>query len=354
MSIGNNELAEKNAISLRRGTSYHKLAEEMERLYYREARFHPCRWYTLPSKYKGMYVITDEDGWRIDRSSVSDDVQKALFFGGSAMFSTTTRNEGTIPSLVQKHFDSERVNLVALNYGMGGYSTYAEIGAFSEALRREKNVRLAVFYDGVNETAMYIEMLQYGNKFSYLGAGGWPFMSATMVGVRNFYAETYGVWQGLLDVLEKLSSFVRKRHGLVSMGLQLAESELFNHAERIANNYLHNVRVLQAMGQAFGVKCIFVWQPDIFTTRKRLTEREKKILEVSPVILRELASKVYRIVMYKKKAFENILIVDGTRWLNSIEGDHFFDFCHVSEEANEVVARELAELTMKFLAAASS
>ncbi len=130
-------------ISKRSAVDYPVLAKEMSDLYYSLPRYHPTRWYTPPSNYRGKYVTTDRYGLRIDRKVVKSDATKILFFGGSTMFSTTTRDQGAIPEIINRRLRLDKT--ICLNYGIGGYSTYAEIGAFCEALRREKNCKIAVF-----------------------------------------------------------------------------------------------------------------------------------------------------------------------------------------------------------------
>lgn len=327
----------KQLISQRRATDYALLAGEMDKLFYSKAVYHPARWYTLPPNYRGIYVATDQYGLRIDRENVSDAAAKILFYGGSTMFSTTTRNEGAISNLVQQLLHPEMVNV--LNYGMGGYSTYAEIGAFCEAIRRETNVRLAVFYDGVNETAMYLEMLQSGMRETFFRHAGWPYMAVTQAALRNFvrfqhtYHRTHKSLAARLCNNISVSSYIEN----------LAERDIYEHAKQIVDDYVTNVRVIHAIGREFGISCLFIWQPDIFTTRKHLTTREKQIAESCPSILGAISRRVRNSVLNHPE-LQKLGLIDGTRWLDGLEGDHFFDYCHVSEEANEQIANEIAKV----------
>jgi hypothetical protein len=335
-------LAEKNAISSRRNTDYSALAIEMEELFYSNAKYHPTRWYTAPPKYRGVYVTTDSGGWRFDRTTIPEGAAKLLCFGGSTMFSTTTRDQGAIPAMLQRHL-APGVACV-LNYGMGGYSTYAEIGAFCEAMRREKNVALAIFYDGVNETAMYLEMLMHRREQTFLAEAGYPFMSVVRVATRNFLSEQGVVWRLAVRLAGMICRITGNRGcGGDSVGRAVPERERFYHAKRIVDGYIANLKILQGIGQSFGVGCVFVWQPDIFTTGKRLTERERRMAENYPPLLKKLSRMVYRLVV-SHPTFRDLGGVDGVNWLNQLEGEHFFDYCHVSEEANEVIAAEIAKV----------
>jgi hypothetical protein len=337
-----NDLEGKKSISARKGIDYAVLAAEMEQLFYFNAQYHPTRWYTAASDYRGVYVTTDPWGWRIDRTTIPEGAAKLLCFGGSTMFSTTTGDEGTIPAKLQQRLVSDRA--CALNYGMGGYSTYAEIGAFCEALRRERNVTLAIFYEGVNEIAMHLEMLMHRREKTFLADAGYPFMTVVRVAIRNYLKEQGVVWRAAAWLAGKACRMLGGRGcepAIAQEGRIIAERDLFEHARRVVEGYITNIRILRGIGEVFGVPCIFVWQPDIFSTRKRLTEREHQILENAQPTLRTLSTMVHRLVV-AHPTFTALGGVDATAWLDSLEGEHFFDYCHVSEEANEVIAEKLA------------
>ena len=116
---------------------------EMEDLYNVSVRPHLMRWYSLEPNHSGRFVRTDRLGFRNESPPATD--QAMAFFGGSTMFSTTTDQGQTIPAF----FDLlTGPGAHALNFGVGGYSTSAEIGAFIEAKRAYPQIRTALFYDG--------------------------------------------------------------------------------------------------------------------------------------------------------------------------------------------------------------
>src|SRR5690242_19841868 len=123
----------------------------------------PTRWYMCQPNFRGQFVVTDDSGFRIDPTAVTE-AKSIGFFGGSTMFSILTRQEHTIPALVHlPGFNS-------LNFGVSGYSTAAELPTLLEALRRYR-LEVAVFYDGVNEIGRYLEMLQDGAPEAFAAVG---------------------------------------------------------------------------------------------------------------------------------------------------------------------------------------
>src|SRR5262249_10155744 len=135
----------------------------------------PTRWYMFQPNFRGRYVVTDDAGFRIDPTAVTE-AKSIGFFGGSTMFSIVTRQEHTIPALVHlPGFNS-------LNFGVPGYSTAAELPTLLEALRKYSRLEVAVFYDGVNEIGRYVEMLQDGGprrspRWATMTGGLWKMRS---------------------------------------------------------------------------------------------------------------------------------------------------------------------------------
>ncbi len=337
----------KDEISKRRAVNYSILAKEMGDIYYSKPRYHPTRWYTPAPNYNGKYVTTDRYGLRIDRKKVRSGAEKILFFGGSTMFSTTTRDQGAIPEIINRRL---RLNkMICLNYGIGGYSTYAEISAFCEALRRETNCRIAVFYDGVNEIAMYLEMIQSRLGDDFFTHAGFPFMSVTKTALKNYIDEdikarlprSIGIVMDALNVLAD-------RFSSATASISLANRDIFQHAMAIATTYEYNIRILHGIADAYSVKPLFIWQPDIFTTKKRLTQWEMQIISNYPPFMPELTQKVKNLVIHNA-TLVGYGLIDGTGWLDDLIGDHFYDYCHVSEEANEIIAYEIERLIRETL-----
>lgn len=335
--------ASQDIISDRYGTDFSALAKEVGAIYFEKARYNPIRWYSLPSNYRGRYVTTDEFGLRNQRARNSLSTAKILFFGNSTMFSTKTRDSGSIPSIINRQLMPELAE--ALNYGVGGYSTYAEVGAFCEAIRREKNVSMAVFYDGVNEIAMYVDMIQAGQQGKFYEHAGYPFMSVTRTALKNFLEDTEKrrYYPNTLEFAYLAADWLKHKFGHAPKCPSFPDEDLRPHAARIVDSYVANVRILQALGREFGITCAFIWQPDIFTTGKALTQRETALIARHPAFVQELTRLVKTLVV-THAALNEIGLIDATSWIDELEGDHFFDFCHVSEEANELIAHEIGKI----------
>ncbi len=331
-------------ISLRNGVDHDALVGEMESLYYSQARYHPARWYALPADYQGKYVRTDAFGFRIDRTKEISGKPVVGLFGGSTMFSTTTRQEGTIPAALSRMIGGR---LAILNYGVGGYSTSAEIPTLIEASRIDRGMRVAVFYDGVNEVGRFLELVQDERKDAFLPVVGYPFDRTLRVALDNAPGRSWLPYRPKVIILAEYFRLIwRKVQSTNSPVAQADTREMDALAQKVVDLYVANVEVLDAVSRANGIIPVFLWQPDIFLTGKRLTPREVQIASSRPVVLRELTRAVFsRVTTDPRIKRFNFFDVSGQ--FDQLEGDHFFDYCHVSEEANEVMARRIGEILLQ-------
>lgn len=337
------------AISARYGIDHTALAREMEEIYYVRARYHPSRWYALPANYHGTYARTDAYGFRIDRNPALAGKEKIGLFGGSTMFSTTTRQEGTIAHALSRLVDSGRVGV--MNYGMGGYSTSAELPTLIEAMRIDRGIRVAVFYDGVNEVGRYLELLQDQREEAFYPVIGYPFDKTLRVALDN---ESGGSWlpyqPKALVLADFIRSYIHKMIGLRKLAEKGTARDIEAVAHRVTELYVANVQAIEAIARANDITPVFLWQPDIFLTNKKLTDREMALRDGRQEMLKALTQAVHRQVVaddrLKRMAFFDISDV-----LDGLEGEHFFDYCHVSEEANAAIAARMVVVLRETAAA---
>lgn len=331
-------------ISDRHGVDHRALAREMEDLYYRRARYHPSRWYTLPANFRGAYVHTDQYGFRIKREANRSGLDAIALFGGSTMFSTTTRQEGSIASALGTlaRPDTTRV----LNYGVGGYSSFTELPTFVEALRIDTKTRVAVFYDGVNEVGRHLELVQDDPGEATYDFVGYPFAMTLRVALRNELGGIFNLYRPrMLTLSEYLTSYFAKMRGQSKLSSERAnKNEMLQiSARQIVERYVENIRDIEAVARRHDVVPVFLWQPDIFLTRKTLTAREDDLMKGRPQALRDLTLAVHALIKSDGR-LKQMRFFDVSDVLDDMEGEQFFDYCHVSEEANALIARRIASL----------
>ena len=335
-------LAVGNEMLSRDGILDHKaFARELNALYYQKVKFHPYRSFLLPENYIGQYVVTDAQGFRIDRRAINTESDKIGFFGGSTMFSLT-KQDGAIPQIINAKLDRSKAQ--ALNFGVGAYSSTNELITFIEVLRTEKNLKYAVFYDGVNEYIMYTYKLTDHFEYTHFNVLGYFYPQSVLPAMNNLIRQTTFQYEPyvlrLIKQFRELVSPERVPYSFYRVNLILSPGTVDQHAEIIASIYLQNVHDIVALAKSRGVVPVFFWQPDIFTTRKPLTARELAIRERHPS-LRILSQAVSRKVS-SSEYLRDVLFFNIADTFDSLDQrDQFLDFCHVTEEANRVVAERM-------------
>lgn len=218
-----------------------------------------------------FFEYADADA--LGRVAPPGDSPRVWFFGGSTM---EGEMEGEDDNWLAVEFarrcrDAGRPCSVR-NWGQSAYQIHQEKYLFMELLRTMRPPDVAVFYDGVNE----IET----------------------TGEKWMFSSSYGINRGLFDLLPDQRSVIRRlsRRAVTSLAmLQVlanglirgSASVVFEHSglswspddrpPAVAQNYRFNVRVIEAICQEYGIRCFFVWQPELLT-RDWTSDEEKRIL----------------------------------------------------------------------------
>ena len=287
------------------------------------------RWYSNLPNYKGDHVTTDSSGFRINPDTLTGD-QFVGMFGGSTTFSVLTDQDGTIPNLLSGMLPEQQV----LNFGVGGYSTGAEIMTFVEALRSYPQMKTAVFYDGVNEIGPAFERIGSENLIKSYQLIGAPYIegeraaiSSKSPGISINDSNLYYIFQRIRQIVNKNSDIKDTEQVL----------------QKIVNRYFENLKVINGICSEYNIKCLFTWQPSVFTlAESSLSERERTLKKEAPfsdyVRLTELVLKDERSPNYK--------IINLSEALDQKPSTEQFyvDWCHLNEQGNTLVARALANL----------
>ena len=287
------------------------------------------RWYSNKPNYRGSHVQTDQSGFRIDAEALTNDETIGMF-GGSTVFSVITSQNGTIPNILSSILNGKQV----LNFGVGGYSSGAEIMTFVEAVRAYPRMQTAIFYDGVNEL---------GRAAERQGENG-ILNSYELIGAPYFAAEIAAIAKSVpgLSVADSNLYYIYKR---IVQKLSVSD-KAGNHSDyldRVVDRYFENVKVLSGICGVYNIDCIFTWQPSIFTAPSdALTSRELLIRKQTPMSdYTLLTQKIFEDSRAQKYKVKNISSALDTK---SNEHQYYYDWCHLSPDGNRLVAEALAKI----------
>jgi len=312
---------------------------ELERLTNELGQYHPYRWYALPPSFTGRYHSTDRHGFR--NGPLRPGTARVGFFGGSTTYSVRTTAEGSIPGIVDRKVDQTQAQ--AVNYGVGGYDSTAELTTFIEVTRHpDHGIRWAVFLDGVNEVSRYAEKWQAQATQPFYGVMGyrWP---GALPAVRTEVGVAARPRLALMRALTWLSERTSRLGDL--RDLATSDEDYRRAGRAIANIYLANLQDIRALAGAKEIVPIFLLQPTVFEV-VRPSGREQAIRDRAAarvVDIGRLYAAAYGAIRADAR-FAALGVHDLGDALEGRSGEIFFDECHVTSAGNALIAERIVAL----------
>ena len=286
--------------------------------------------YWASKQFKGNYINITSKGIRQTLNYTSQDKNpiKIYMFGGSTMWGWGARDDYTIPSCVARCL-YEKYGLIAevVNFAELGYVSTQEVICLFRELQSENIPNFVINYDGLNDTFSSYQMKRAGlpqnepnRELEFNCTKGQLFkrmiaMNSGFVSLRNFLSPNTD------------QAFIFKN--------KYQETTLIN---KTAKTYLNNLKMLNAVSQAYDYKLLAYWQPTIFD-KNILTPNEKQMLE-SHKIWQDFYFQV------KKNILENadsLYFKDLSNSFNDISFPVYIDPWHIDEKANEKIATKIAD-----------
>jgi len=294
------------------------------------------RWYQNLQNFQGVHVITDAGGFRIDHRTFDNRIKVGMF-GGSTTFSALTDQKGTIADQISQQSDIYQV----LNFGVGGYSSSAEIMTFVESIRAYPSLRIAFFYDGVNELGRALE-----GGFKGLKSNESEFLlgTPTVDGVRRALKNTndYGF------VLNQSNLFYIYRRILRPSNTTFIVNQEF--LTSVKERYFANIKVLNGICKEHNIKCFFVIQPSIYSTRESVLHESELIIKKNEKYGQNYPE-LTGMILSDDRAKSHGLI-DMTSALNNKSNKErvFYDWHHLTSIGNQYISNQLKlEIDRKFI-----
>jgi len=233
--------------------------------------------------YKGRYVNIDGDGHRVTPQPFTsgEPAARVFFMGGSTMWGTEQRDSATIAAVAARRLEQlvgPAARIEVTNFGESGYVNTQELLELMLALRAGKRPDVVVFYDCINDVGTAV---QYG-------VAGIPQNESKRVAEFELgrAIDRSGFAQGLrkdLHALGALTGEAIKQSELVEAVLSVKHASAPRYvsadsaARSVVRAYRENVRVIESMARAYNFVPIYVWQPSVHSTRKKLTPFEERI-----------------------------------------------------------------------------
>lgn len=283
----------------------------------------------IRNPFRGRFLTINKDGQRRTVNRRCNNPLIIHVYGGSTVWGTGVRDEHTIPSWLSRLASQENSKCVRVdNFGEGGYVTSQDLNRFVTNIRAGKAPHVAVFYAGINDS--YVAYQQIPASFP----------QAFHLFAERLDSSNNTFW-GLAIRLVKSSEV----HGIIQpavSALRSDTSQLPDEAKlrEAAEVFCKNFQLAETLADAHGIKTIFILQPCLQTTGKRLTSRERRILESLDKNLVTVFVQFYSVLHSECRAAHFIdLATMFDKWPENV----FIDRFHLTPFGNREIARQIYE-----------
>jgi len=295
-------------------------------------------WRVAP--WHGKYVNTDDTPYGMRRRTINptncepSSRSDVWVFGGSTVFGTGVPDWATLPSLLSRELNSHaRGCVVVTNFGNEGYVSNQEVILLMEQLKAGHRPNIVVFYDGVND--------------SYAGVVS-PGIPTAHVSLANIKARVEGSLAGRLDFLRNSNALQVARMAAHSLGRSASAAspearEIQAKAAATLDNYEANLRIVRALGQAYGFRIFCFWQPAFVYGHKPLAPFELRIADNDSLKQSFQDMGVVYQQAERRAAKDGTFIFLGSLFDSTNEAIYLDRWMHLSPVGNEIVAQSIAQ-----------
>ena len=249
--------------------------------------------------------------------------KRILLFGGSTIYNSEVPDNYTVASFLQEKIAANGFNKILVeNYGVTSVHAAQQLERLQRDVQLSEN-DIVIFYDGVNDV---IQRVYYGNP------EGWIAQQSTNA---PFVVR-------LVRKLKKYSAFMRWiDNNILTKGLSNKDK-----MQQAATEYAATISKANSYVFASHAQFIHLFQPTLYT-KKNLSKYEVNLLnnlvgtDMNPVGLREAFDGTYPLMKNRLALFK--FSFDLTNLYDNFESSPYLDFCHVTENANAILANEIFE-----------
>jgi hypothetical protein len=278
----------------------------------------------IPNNYTGKWFNVQSNK-RITVNQPRAFEKRILLFGGSTIYNSEVPDNFTVSSLLQKKLAANGFSRILVeNYGVTSVHAAQQLERLQRDVQLSEN-DIVIFYDGVNDV---IFRVYYDNP------EGWV-SQQEQVKHAPFVAR-------LVRKLKKYSAFMR----WVDDNILVKSFSNSDKMQEAAIKYATTISKANSHVLASQAKFIHFFQPTLFT-KKNLNGYEVNLLtnlvgtDMVPVGLREAFEGTYPLMKNRLALFK--FSFDLTNLYDNLDSSPYLDFCHVTENANEILANEIFE-----------
>lgn len=274
----------------------------------------------LPNDFRGKWINVRQN-LRVTEGQPSSAKGHVYLFGGSTVYGGEVPDEFTIASQLQKLLTDAGVPLSVVNLGATSVNSAQQVERLKTSVH-PTNDDIIVFYDGVNDV---LNGVWYGDP------EGW------IVGQIRDQAP-FGA--RVIRRLSRESAVMR----WIDMNVVSAASYAFPEAtvKQVSNLYIANLIDGKKFADSRGAMFLHFLQPNL-ATKVPLTPYEKRLITLDGEIVPKgiLAAYSTTYPLFRERLSNVSWSTDLTSVLNKLTLSPYLDHCHVTEQANTVIAEAI-------------
>ena len=245
----------------------------------------PYVYFRRARAYHGKYVNIDSNQHRVTPQprTPGTPIGRVFFFGGSTMWGSFQRDDHTIAAETSRRLQTiappgQRYEVT--NLGETGHVNTQGMLELILQLRAGQRPDVVVFFDGINDGFSVLQNGQAGvgqnemNRVNEFIMGRRLAWSGHDEGLRKDL-HSYGVLA--ITGLER-TALVRRLRKAVRPPVERPLLSTDSAARSATRVYVENVRIIESLGRTYGFTPIFVWQPTLHATQKKLTPFEQRLM----------------------------------------------------------------------------
>jgi len=295
-------------------------------------------------EFDGKYIKINANGVRYTKNfcdGKKDSVYRIFTFGGSAMWGVGDSDENTIASHLSKCLYDKGLLVEVSNFGVAGWITTQGVIELICQLQHGNVPDMVIFYDGDNNV-----WSGYQN-----GKAGLPVQQQHRRDEFNLLNPAQGrrspevVLTHVFPNIKRVYLSAARRFGV---GGGCAVAELNEDLSRqILSVYANNCKIVSSLGEAYGFKSLFYWQPVLFY-KDKLSEWEKKRIKDAE-FMRPQFDQVYGMVDDYMSKFTEVRFFNISNIFKHTEEPIYIDNSHMSGVGNKIIAGRMAEDVEKII-----
>lgn len=297
-------------------------------------------------EFQGEFINIDKNGVRKTFNPTDQITEKdsIYMFGGSTIWGEGARDDYTIPSYLSKFLNRQQLNLMVKNYGERGYLSNQSILRLTILLKNGRRPQMVIFYEGVNDVVVAAVngktgVIKFPRVANYIAQK----RLSPLKQIAWFGADMLNDHFMIYKAIKKISAFLFQTGQIDNFLKDYDEQKLKQLSQDIASYYLKSLQFVDRLSKAYGFKYKFFWQPVIYT-KNYLTEEERS---VDNMLNQEKFKKLY---LHTNKEIDRLNfpnLYNLSQVLNDKKMTLYKDFCHLSEEGNEIVAAAIFKIISK-------